>query len=122
MDIKVTREYDGVLLRQYLKKPLGLSSKMIKHLKFLPDGITVNGQHVTVRRVLREQDILSLAIEDADSAPIAPVELPLSIVYEDGDVVVPSKPAQMPTHPSHGHYEDTVANALAFRYQHVDKF
>ena len=31
-------------------------------------------------------------------------------------MVIPDKPADMPTHPSCGHYEDTVANALAFRY------
>ena len=46
-----------------------------------------------------------------------PVSLPIRIAYEDDDVVVPDKPADMPTHPSHNHHEDTVANALAFRYR-----
>ena len=44
------------------------------------------------------------------------MDLPLDVLYEDADVVVPAKPADMPTHPSFGHYEDTVANALAYRY------
>jgi 23S rRNA pseudouridine1911/1915/1917 synthase len=39
------------------------------------------------------------------------------VVYEDDYLVVPAKPSEMPTHPSHGHHEDTVANALAYRYQ-----
>ena len=43
--------------------------------------------------------------------------LPLSVAYEDEDSVVPDKPADMPTHPSCGHREDTVANALAYRYR-----
>jgi len=57
-----------------------------------------------------------LALEDNDAADIAPVDLPIQILYEDGDVVVPAKPSNMPTHPSHDHHYDTVANALAYRY------
>lgn len=117
MQITISQTHHGVLLRQYLQKELALSSKMIKHLKFLPDGILVNGVRVTVRYVLKEGDLLSLATEDRESAPISPEDLPIEILYEDADVVVPAKPANMPTHPSHDHYHDTVANALAFRYQ-----
>lgn len=119
MKITITREYDGVPLRQYLRQEMRLSSKLMKHLKFCENGITVNGEHATVRRVLAEGDVLSLALEDTESAPIAPVELPIEILYEDDDLVVPSKPANMPTHPSHDHYNDTVANALAYRYAQI---
>ena len=116
MQIHITKEYDGMPLRQLLRAELKLSSKMIKHLKFCEGGICVNGRQVTVRYVMRAGDLLELANEDAESAPIDPVELPIEILYEDGDLVVPSKPANMPTHPSHDHYDDTVANALAYRY------
>ena len=115
MQLTISEEQSGMLLRQMLKQ-LRLSSKMIRHLKFLPDGILVNGAHVTVRYVLRAGDRLTLATEDEVSAPIKPVDLPIEILYEDEDLVVPSKPANMPTHPSCDHYEDTVANALAYRY------
>lgn len=117
MQITVKQEYNGVPLLRFLRGELQLSSKMLKHLKFLPDGITVNGRQVTVRYLLRTGDLLTLAVEDEISAEITPVELPITILYEDDDIVVPAKPAEMPTHPSHDHYDDTVANALAFRYQ-----
>ncbi len=114
----VTRELDGASVLYILKRELGLSSKMIKHLKFLDDGITVGGERVTVRHVLRAGDDLILKTEDTESGShIAPVDLPLGIAYEDEDLVIPDKPAFMPTHPSHDHYDDTVANALAFRYR-----
>ena len=116
MRITIRKEYDGMLLRQFLRQVLRFSAKMMRHLKFLPDGILVNGAHVTVRYALKEGDALVLATEDIESAPIKPVELPIDILYEDEELVVPNKPANMPTHPSHDHYEDTVANALAFRY------
>ena len=116
MEIKIDREHDGMILRSYLCRVLGLSTKMIKHIKFMPNGITVNGSTCTVRYLLHEGDNLSLALEDTESAPIAAVDLPIEILFEDRDLVVPAKPADMPTHPSCDHYDDTVANALAYRY------
>lgn len=117
MDIYIDKAHDGLTVLEYIKKNTPLSSAHLKHLKFSEDGIKANGSHVTVRYVLREGDILSLATEtEADDAGVTPCDLPLDVCYEDGDCVVPSKPADMPTHPSHGHYLDTVANALAFRY------
>ncbi len=116
MQFTVEREQDGLCVRKFIAQNLHVSSKMLKYLKYTPDGILVNGEHVTVRYVLHAGDVLTLATEDTQSAPIAPVELPLKILYEDDEIVVPSKPANMPTHPSHDHYDDTVANALAHRY------
>ena len=70
-----------------------------------------------MRRILAEGDRLDVAIHDSENSDrIAPVDLPIEILYEDDELVIPSKPADMPTHPSHDHYNDTVANALAYRY------
>lgn len=110
------REQDGQSVRKFLLQHLYLSSKMLKHLKYTPNGICVNGKQVTVRYLLHQGDLLTLQTEDTENADIAPAELPIDILYEDSEVVVPSKPADMPTHPSHGHHTDTVANALAFYY------
>ncbi|MBQ9806488.1 MAG: RluA family pseudouridine synthase [Clostridia bacterium] len=119
MQKRITEEQHGMPLLQYLKHELGFSSKLIKHLKFMTGGITVNGEHATVRRILQCGDVVELAFEDEEAAPIAPVDLPIEILYEDDYLVVPSKPANMPTHPSHDHHYDTVANALAFRYANL---
>ncbi len=118
MDIKIGAEFEGVRVLDFLRRRLCLSTAMIKHLKFKENGITVTGKHVTVRYVLHAGDVLSLATEDKEAShDLAPCELDICIAFEDGDVVVPDKPHGMPTHPSHGHYTDTVANALAFRYE-----
>ena len=121
MDYKVDFDFDGKSILDFLKLKLGLSAALRKHLKFLENGILLNGAHATVRAILRNGDILSLALEDSEgSTKLTPVELPLPIVYEDDDLVIPNKPADMPTHPSHDHYDDTVANALAYRYRGLD--
>lgn len=96
---------------------LGVSAALGARLKRHERGILLNGTRVTVRACVSTGDVLELAIED-DAAPahILPVELPLDIVLETSDLVVVNKPPEMPTHPSHGHYGDTLANALAYRY------
>lgn len=117
MQIVITKEQAGLCVRQILKQELTLSTKMLKYLKYQNRGITVNGEHCTVRYVLKEGDVLEVMTEDRESSEaITPVDLPLDILYEDDDIVIPSKSAEMPTHPSHDHYLDTVANALAYRY------
>lgn len=39
--------------------------------------------------------------------------MPLSILYEDEDILVINKPADMPVHPSIGNYTNTLANGVA---------
>lgn len=118
MEYIVEKEYAGKTVREIIKRPLCISAATLKHLKFIENGIMLNGKHVTVRAIAEEGDILSLAVEDAENQKkLTPVDLPLNIAYEDDFLVVPDKPANMPTHQSRDHYDDTVANALAYRYE-----
>lgn len=55
--------------------------------------------------------------EPQSSEHILPVPLPLSVVYEDEDILVVDKPADMPVHPSINNYDNTLANAVAYYYQ-----
>jgi len=120
LEYLVDERMAGHTVLEVVRRELGISTKLLKHLKFREDGILVDGTRVTVRYVLSCGEVLSLAVEDEISGEkLLPVDLPLPIAYEDEDVVVPSKSAEMPTHPSFGHYEDTVANALAYRYAEV---
>ncbi len=119
MTIQIDEAAAGKTIREYLRGELGYSGGMLKRLKFMDGGITVNGKFVTVRYVLRLGDVLQLRTEDRqeDTCPyMIPVDLPLKIAYEDVYLTAVDKPSAMPAHPSHSHRLDTVANALAFRY------
>ena len=120
MDIVIGPEHAGKTVRELLAGDFGYSSNLLKRLKFSENGIRVNGAWVTVRHVLREGEILSLAVEDrpADVSPyLIPADLPLGILYEDAWITAVNKPPDMPAHPSQGHHLDTAANALAYRYR-----
>ncbi len=116
INIDISRK--GKTVKEILFGELGLSRGQVVSLKN-GDGIRVNGEHVTVRYVLKENDILELDVEDSEedmNDHITPVEIPIDILYEDEDVVCVNKPSGMPTHPSHNHHTDTLANALAYYY------
>ena len=118
MIIQISGAEDGIILRSFLKETLGLSTHAVTALKSKENGILRNGTHVTVRAILHEGDLLSLALEDEEAnGNLVPRDLPLSLLYEDDDIAVCTKSGDMPTHPSHGHYDDTLANALAYRYR-----
>ncbi len=119
MDILIDKDNAGKNIRSLLRGDMGYSSGMLKKLKFSEGGILVNGEFKTVRYELKEGDILSIACEDTDgdvSPYIVPYKLDLGIAYEDSYLTVVNKPHNMPAHPSFGHRDDTVANALAYRY------
>ena len=113
MRFVVNTSEQGKLLRDYLRE-IGVSSALLSRLKRDERGILLNGTHVTVRAVVYSGDVLELAIEDAPGASVVvPRDLPVCVIAQTEDYLVVNKAANMPTHPSHGHFEDTLANGLA---------
>ena len=111
---------EGRLLRSFLQER-GVSATLLAKLKRRENGILQNGVSVTVRAILHEGDLIDLAIEDREESPhVAPRDLPVEILLRTADLTVANKPCNMPTHPSHGHHEDTLANALAFHLSTPD--
>ncbi len=118
MEIIVDKKHDNLPLLTFLTHELGLSRRSISRLKRLDRGIVLNGDQVTVRALLHEGDRLVLMCEDEKSAEsILPSNIPIDIIYEDDDIIAVNKPPHMPTHPSHGHYTDTLANAAAYYFE-----
>ena len=78
--------------------------------------MAVNGSVARASRTLQRGD--QLRVELPDTAPprdIAPLDIPLAIVYEDEHLLVLDKPAGLVVHPAPGHWDDTIVNALAAR-------
>ena len=119
MKYVINREQSGQEIKAFLKAN-SLSSSLIKQLKKLSDGILVNGVHQNVLYILKENDILELNIADNkedENEYLAPVDLPVEIIFENDDMTVINKPYGMPTHESINNRGNTLANALAFRYR-----
>lgn len=59
-------------------------------------------------------DVLEVDIPAPQPVDLVPQDIPLDIVYEDGDVIVVNKPVGMVVHPAPGHPDGTLVNALLF--------
>lgn len=114
---EIAAEHTGMKIGDFLRKT-GYSRHVIIRLKKTENGILLNGEWAYVGQSLKEGDHLEIhIIEEESSEQIVPSELPLDIVYEDEDLLIINKPADMPIHPSINNYDNTLANALMWYYQ-----
>lgn len=95
----------------------GYSRRLIIDLKKSPEYLTVAGTHVYVTRKLHAGETLCVRLPDEpDSAHIVPTPMDLDILYEDDDLLVINKQADLPIHPSQGNYANTLANGMAWYF------
>lgn len=110
-------------VKEFLRRRLSLSSALLSRIKTVPGGLQRNGESVFVSAVLQPGDRVRVLLEpeEAFSENVYPVNLPLSVVYEDDDLLILNKPPKMPVHPSKGHVCDSLANAVAGYYARQGK-
>ena len=66
---------------------------------------------------IKYKDQIVINIIEKVNPNIAPKKIKLNIIYEDTDILVINKPKGMVVHPGAGNYEDTLVNALIFKYK-----
>lgn len=99
----------------------GYSRHIRTWLKQHPGSVRLNGEEALFYFLLKNGDLLEISLEEEHpSENIVPVDLPIHIIYEDEDLMVIDKPADMPVHPSIGNYENTLANAAAWYFHRQD--
>ena len=59
-------------------------------------------------------EAVAVTLPDPEPAEALPQNIPLDVVYEDGDVIVVNKPAGLVVHPAPGHPDGTLVNALLY--------
>ena len=118
LTLNITPELAGQEVNTLLRRWLGLSGTVLRRVKWLEDGITLDGVRVNVR--VRADEGQTLAVRLTDPAPasgVVPAEGPLDIVFEDPDLIVLNKAPGLLVHPGHGHFDDTLGNFLMYHYK-----
>lgn len=118
---KIGKEDAGLRVELFLRRK-GFSRQNLVEIKRMPKSIMVNGIHYYMKQTLAEGDILKVYISETEcSEKIPAVEAPLDIIYEDEDIMVINKSADMPIHPSMNNYYNSLANALAYYFEKQGK-
>ena len=117
IELTIPPELVGIKVDTLLKRHLHLSGTVVRRIKWLPDGILVDGVRVNTRFCPREGQVLSVRLDDPERrSGIVPAPGPLDILYEDGDMVVLNKAPGVSVHPGPGHFDDTMGNFLLDHY------
>lgn len=114
---KITEKDDGKTIETFLLEQ-EYTPTCIKFLKKAESLITVNGIWEFVNKQLKENDILETVFVDEErSENIPSVEMPLDIIYEDEDILVINKAANLPIHPTKGYEYTSLANGVVDYYE-----
>ena len=83
--------------------------------KLLEEGrVLTGGRCEKASYKLRTGESVTVEIPDPEPTKIAPVDMPLDILYEDADILIVNKPKGLVVHPSAGHTDDTLVNAVMY--------
>lgn len=78
------------------------------------DAVLLNNQPMKANYKVKSGEVFQIVIPEPVSLDLLPENLPLDIVYQDEDVAVVNKPQGMVVHPSAGHPDGTLVNALLY--------
>lgn len=97
---------------------MGVSSTLRRRIKH--NGIClVNGKRADTCDFVTEGDHIHVELPETNH--ITPEAIPLSIAYEDDYLLIVDKPEGLLMHPTSGHREGTLANAVAWHYEKTNQ-
>lgn len=84
--------------------------------RLLEEGRVVleDGRPLAKHYKLTGGEALTVSLPDPEPIDARPQDIPLDVVYEDGDVIVVNKPKGLVVHPAPGHPDGTLVNALLY--------
>lgn len=118
MDWTVTEATDhGLRLDKHLTQRLpDLSRTRLQDL--VKEGhITLNGRHTKAGVILKQGDVIHVTLPEVVPVEVKAQDIPLTILFEDSDIVVIDKPPGLVVHPAEGNPDGTLVNALL---HHID--
>ena len=85
----------------------------------------IEDKQVTLNNVIKSSPSIKIKFKDTilvniienKTFSLKPKYIKLNIIFEDRDIIVLNKPKGMVVHPGAGNYENTLVNALLFKYK-----
>ena len=112
-ELCVDEAFTGVRLDQFLAHTCSFTRTAAQ--KLIEQGLaTVDNMPRDKKYRLHAGEMVRVEQPALETLEAIPQNIPLSIVYEDDDVIVVNKPKGMVVHPAPGHPDGTLVNALLY--------
>ena len=115
----VTNEETGLTINQILRKNYKFSSRFRTKMKY-QSLVDLNGTPTPGYIKPGVGDVIGVRLPE-ESSDFMPEDIPLDIVYEDEDIIIVNKQAGIIVHPTKGHPEHTIANAVMKYMEDTDQ-
>ena len=100
-------------------------SKKIDHLTRSNIKKTIDSNQVKINKIItnssskkiKSSDVIEIKLFIKNSDKLLPNKIKLDIHFEDKDILIVNKPKGMVVHPGAGNYQNTLANALIYKYK-----
>ena len=110
----VEKERDNTRIDKFINEQMADISRSYIQKLIKDDLVTVDLRPVKANYKVKEGDRVEVTLPEPVSLDIEPENIPLDIIYEDEDVLLVNKPKDMVVHPSAGHMDGTLVNALLY--------
>ena len=112
--LTLTADLSGERADQFLSRSVEELTRSAAQKLLEQGAVTQNGKAVKKNAKLDAGTVLAVSLPEPQPLDVAPQNIPLDVVYEDGDVVVVNKPVGLVVHPAPGHPDGTLVNALLY--------
>ena len=90
-------------------------SRMMVQKLIEDDKVVVNGKKEKSSYKVKENDFITIEIQEPKESKLKAEEIPLNVVYEDNDIIIINKEKGMVVHPGNGNQDGTLVNAIMAR-------
>ena len=116
--LSVDEKYNGKRLDIFLSNSIDQFTRSFLKKLIENRQVKVNNKiHVSPSIKVKYQDEILISVNEGKKNNIIPKKIELDIVFEDKSILVINKPKGMVVHPGAGNYENTLVNALLFKYK-----
>lgn len=116
----VTSEQSGERIDRFLVQMLPSLSRSYAQQLIEDEHVRVNGKTVKRSMAVRTDDVVTVMLPVPQATDLVAENIPLTIRYEDDDLLVVDKAAGMVVHPAPGHPRGTLVNALLYHYPQME--
>ena len=105
---------------KFLKERIRYSTRNRIQAAIDAETVLVNDKGVKSNYRVKPADVITIFMPDPPrNYEIEPENIPLTIPYEDDELLIVNKNPNMVVHPAHGHWSGTLIHALVFHFQNL---
>lgn len=112
IQIVVKEGDEGKRLDSYISTVKEELSRMTVKRLVEENKITVNQKYIKPAYLVQQGDIIQIELEEPKETILKAQDIPISVIYEDKDILVVNKPKGLVVHPANGNPDGTLVNAI----------